>query len=99
MKIVKVTYTAKPEYVEQNKANIRQVMSDLKNINNPDIRYDAMIGEDGRSFTHFTFFKSDGAEQILKELESFKYFGAQLKANGLDTPPVLEHLTLVGSSY
>lgn len=99
MRIVKVTYTAKPEYVEQNKANIRQVMNDLKKINNPDIRYDALIGEDGQSFTHFTFFKSDEAQQVLNNLESFKYFGSQLKANGLDNPPKVENLTLVGSSY
>lgn len=98
MKIVKVIYTAKDEFVEQNKINIKKVMEDLKKINNPEIRYEALVAADGKSFTHFAFFQSDEAHQVLNGLDSFKYFQEQLKAKGLESPPKQELLTLVGST-
>jgi len=35
MKIVKVIYTTKAEYAEQNMANIKTVMADLQKLNKP----------------------------------------------------------------
>ena len=98
MKIVKVTYTVKPEYAEQNQINIKNVMDDLQQINHPGINYNACLGADGVSFTHTAFFNSEGDQQLLNELPSFKIFQEQLKAGGLDTPPKQELLMLVGSS-
>jgi hypothetical protein len=98
MKIVKVTYTAKQEYVEHNQANIKKVMSDLKGIGNPGINYNSCLGADGRSFTHTAFFKADEDEKVLIGLPSFIQFQTELKAGGLETPPKQELLTLVGSS-
>ena len=98
MKIVKVTYTTKAEYVAQNQKNIQQVMADLHGINNKDILYHCCLGADGKSFTHTAFFKTDEAEQVLLTLPSFKSFQEQLKASGPETPPKQELLTLVGTS-
>jgi hypothetical protein len=98
MKIVRVTYTAKAEYAEQNQANIRNVMDELKKINNPGINYNCCLSPDGRSFTHLAFFSSEEAEKVLLTLPVFIYFQQQLKANGLDAPPKQEILTLVGTS-
>ena len=98
MKIVKVTYTTKPEYAEQNKVNISKVMNELKKQNNPGINYNSCVAADGRSFIHTAFFNSDADEKILIELTVFKEFQQQLKAEGLESPPKQELLTLVGSS-
>src|SRR5437016_7340404 len=98
MKIVKVIYTAKPEYVEHNQNNIKKVMADLQAINNPGINYNACLGADGRSFTHTAFFNSDDDEKVLIGLPAFIQFQQELKANGLDAPPKQEFVTLVGSS-
>ena len=98
MKIVKVTYTTKAEYAEQNQNNIKNVMADLKKINNPGINYNACIGADGRSFIHTAFFNTEEDHKVLNELPSFKHFQEQLKAGGLETPPKQELLNLVGSS-
>ena len=98
MKIVKVTYTAKADYVEQNQANIKNVMSELQKLNHHGINYNACMGADGRSFTHTAFFKSDEDQKILFNLSSFKIFQDQLKANGLETPPKQELISLVGTS-
>ena len=98
MKIVKVTYTTKAEYAEQNQNNIKNVMADLQKLNNPGINYNACLSADGRTFIHTAFFKSDDEHKILNDLPSFKLFQEQLKASGLEVPPKQELLNLVGSS-
>ena len=98
MKIVRVIYTTKAEFAEQNKSNIKNVMADLQKLNSPGINYHACISTDGKTFTHTAFFKSDEEQKILNELPSFKYFQEQLKSNGFEIPPKQELLTLVGSS-
>ena len=98
MKIVKVTYTTKEEFAEQNKNNIKNVMTDLQKLNHPGINYNACVSADGKTFIHTAFFRSDEEQKILNELFSFKYFQEQLKSNGFETPPKQELLNLVGSS-
>jgi hypothetical protein len=98
MKIVKVTYTTKQEYSDQNKNNIKNVMSDLQKINNDGINYNCCLSADGKTFTHTAFFKSDEEQKVLFDLPSFKTFQEQLKASSPETPPKQELLTLVGSS-
>ena len=98
MKIVKVVYTTKAEYAEQNAANIKTVMADLQKLNKPGINYNSCLSPDGKTFIHTAFFKSDEDEKTLMDLPSFKLFQERLKAGGLEVPPKQELLTLVGSS-
>ena len=98
MKIVKVTYTTKAEYADQNQSNIKTVMADLRAINNPGINYNSCLGPDGKTFIHTAFFNNDEDEKVLLGLPSFKTFQEQLRASGLESPPKQEILTLVGSS-
>ena len=98
MKIVKVTYKAKPEYVATNSANIEAVMADLRKLNHPGIFYYACLGADGITFTHNAFFEPAESEKALFGLASFQHFQSQLRAEGLDSPPQTELLTLAGSS-
>ena len=99
MKIVRVTYTTKPEYAAQNKANIEKVMSDLQQLAHPGIRYNTCSTPDGKTFVHTAFFNDDNDQQALFDLSSFKTFQEQLKASGPEAPPRQELLTLVGASY
>ena len=98
MKIVKVTYTTKAEYSEQNQQNIKQVMTDLQTLNHPGISYNTCIQADGKTFIHTAFFKSEEDQKVLFDLASFKHFQEQLKTSIPETPPKNELLTLVGSS-
>jgi hypothetical protein len=98
MKIIKVTYTTKTEFVEQNQNNIKNVMTDLQNIDNQGINYNACLSADNKTFIHTAFFKSDEDQKVLNELPAFKYFQEQLKASGLEVLPKQELLTFVGSS-
>jgi hypothetical protein len=97
MKIVKVTYTTKAGYAEQNQNNIKNVMADLQKLNHHGINYNACLDADGKTFIHTAFFKSGGDQELLNELPSFKHFQEQLKPS-LEVPPKQELLTLVGSS-
>lgn len=98
MKIVRVIYTTKPEFSEQNQENIRKVMSDLQSFNHHGINYNSCMSPDGKTFTHLAFFKSDEEQKILNDLPAFKHFQEELKAAGFEAPPKQELLTLVGSS-
>ncbi len=98
MKIVRVTYAAKTEYSEQNQANIKDVMAELRKINNAGINYNCCVSPDGKSFTHTAFFKTEEDEKTLLTLPVFIHFQQQLKASGPETPPKQEILSLVGSS-
>ena len=99
MKIIRVQYTTKPGYAAKNKENITKVMSDLREINNPGIKYGAYLLPDEKTFMHFTQFENDEAHKVLMELESFKTFQTELKASIPEVPPKSEQLSLVGSSY
>ena len=99
MKIVKVQYTAKADYAEKNRENISRVMDELRGLNTPGIKYSVFVNEDGRSFVHLAIFNTEEDQKIHSGLESFKNFTTELKANGLETLPKSEILSLAGSSY
>ena len=67
MKIVKVTYTTKAEFSEQNQRNIKNVMTDLQHANHQGINYNACLSADNKTFIHTAFFKSDEDQKILNE--------------------------------
>lgn len=98
-RIVRVQYTAKQDYTPRNKENIAKVMDDLREINNPGIRYGVYLLEDEKTFMHFTQFENEEAYNTLMTLGSFKQFQAELKASGLEVAPKSENLSLVASSY
>lgn len=98
MNVIRVTYTTKAEYAEQNQNNIKAVMADLQQINPSGIFYHACLGADGKTFTHTAFYKSEDDRKVLNELPSFRHFQEQLKASGPETPPQQELLSIVGWS-
>jgi len=98
MKVIKVQYTVKPEYVEENKKKIQAVMEELRALNNPNVKYLSSILEDGKSFLHVVMYNSEEAENLPASLESFKNFQSSLKDN-LEVPPKAEKSEVVDSSY
>ena len=98
MKIVKVTYTSRAEFTEQNQKNIKNVMADLQKTGSSGINYNCCLCSDGKTFIHTAFFQSDEDQKKLHELPAFRYFQEQLKLSGPELPPKQELLNLVGSS-
>ena len=99
MKIVRIQYTAKLEFVETNKSNIQKVMDELKSKGVSDVRYSVYLLPDGKSFMHYVVMKDEDSNKVIVESESFKNFQQQLMASGPEVSPKQEVLTPVGSSY
>jgi len=99
MKIIRVQYTVKEDYVDTNKANIRQVMEDLRQLDNENVRYASYLGEDGRTFTHMVMYRDEETTNPMSALPSFQSFQEQLKASNPERPPESERLDFVGAGF
>lgn len=98
MKVVRVHYTTTVGFAPINRANIAAIVSELKVLNHPGIKYSCWILEDGKTFMHFDQFENEAAHEVLTNLDSFKKFDDALWASGLEKEPVLEHPSLVAST-
>jgi len=99
MKAVKVTYTVRPEYVDQNKANIRRVMAALRSNPIPGMRYSTFTLDDGQTFVHINMAKDRETLSRLQEVEEFGEFRTALKASSPISPPQSENLNLVDMGF
>jgi hypothetical protein len=98
MKIVRVHYTARPEFVATNQQNIAAIVKELKALNHPGIKYTAWLLPDGKTFMHFDQFESEETHLILQDLASFKKFAEELESSQLEVKPKLELLNLVAAT-
>ena len=98
MKVVRVQYTVKEEYVAQNKSNIEAVMEELRVTPIFGLRYEVFQLPDETSFMHLNFPNSQEASAAFSSLASFERFRTELKASGPVSPPKAEHLSVVGTS-
>jgi|SRR5689334_13980654 len=99
MKIVKVTYTVNPEFLETNKENVRKFVKDIEELKNPGIRYISYLASDNKTFIHIGAFDNDEAQKQFLALPSFKSFQQQRNASGLEAPENFEMLSAVAASY
>ena len=99
MKAVKVQYTVKPEYVEQNKANIRKVMDELHSNPIEGMQYASFTLDDGQTFVHINMANDQETMDKLQEVEVFNDFRKALKVSGPISPPKSENLDLVGAGF
>ncbi len=99
MKAVKVTYTVKPEYVDQNKANIRKVMEAIRTNPIPGMRYPSFTLDDGQTFVHINMAKDEDTMSKLGELKEFEEFRMALVASEPVSPPKSENLNLVAAGF
>jgi len=98
MKVVRVMYTVRLEYVATNQANIAGIVEELKQLKHPGIKYGAWLLPDGKTFMHFDQLENEAAHEVLTSLESFKKFATDLEASGMEVEPKLELLTLSAST-
>ena len=99
MKAVRVKYTVKPEYVEQNKANIRKVMETLRANPIEGMHYASFTLDDEQTFVHINMAKDEEILSKLQEVEVFNEFRMALKASGPISPPQSENLNLVDAGF
>jgi hypothetical protein len=96
MKIIKVEYQVKPDFVESNKQNIMKVMEALKAKKITSFRYSSYYLGEGK-FMHHNITNGDNFAE-LNELQEFKNFLSELKASEPIVSPHPLEIELVGSN-
>src|SRR5689334_3098298 len=97
MKVTRVQYTVRSEFVDENNSNIDAVMRELRALANSDVQYAVYLLGDGKTFMHLVHQNTADAERLPTSLSSFKHFQARLKEN-LEIPPRVVSFTLVQSA-
>ena len=98
MKAVKVSYVVKPEFVEQNKANIQKVMDWLKANPIEGMMYSSYILDDGQTFVHFNVAR-DEAFSKLEDVKLFNDFRKALKESNPISSPKSESLNFIAAGF
>lgn len=100
MKAVKVEYKVKPEFIDENKANIRKVMEALRANPIEGMYYATYNNEDDPgSFIHVNFAEDRETMSRLNEVPEFTAFRMALKASGPISPPSATPLEMVGMGF
>lgn len=96
---VKVMYTVKPEFVEENKKNINLFLEDFKKLNANDFKYTVYLKEDGVTFVHFSSYSNEEIQNEVLRVPSFKLFQKKRDESGLNDSHEVSVLNYVGSSF
>ena len=99
MKAVEVRYRVRPEYVEQNKANVRRVMEALRARPIEGMLYSTYTIDHGSTFVHINIARDAETLGRLSEVAEFREFQAALKESKPMEPPVASELNLVAASF
>lgn len=92
-----VSYQVKPEFVEQNKANIQTFLADFKLLDASKFKYSVFLKEDGVSFVHYSQYADEAMQNQLLNIPSFKAFQQIRDDSGLNNSHKVEILQSVGS--
>jgi hypothetical protein len=95
---VKVTYTVKPAFVDQNKQNINVFLADFKKLVTSNFLYNVFIEDDGLTFLHVSMYENESVQEQITNVPSFLKFQEERDASGLDVSQKIEKLDLIGSS-
>ena len=100
MKAVKVQYTVRDEFVEQNKMNINKVMEALKTRPILGMQYASFTdAADPNTFIHINMAKDSDVMGKLNEVPEFMEFRMALKSSQPISPPKQTTLELVGAGF
>jgi hypothetical protein len=95
---VVVSYTVKPEAVEEHVRLIEGVFDQLRAEAPANVEYKVMRLADGVSFVHVSTANTPDGSNPLPELSSFKQFGQDVGSR-VATPPVPTSAAIVGSYH
>jgi len=81
---VLVSYTVKPEYVEENKTNIKKFLEDFKQLDQSKFEYKVYLKEDGITFLHYSNYENEEMQYEVLNVPSFKAFQRLRDESGLN---------------
>jgi hypothetical protein len=86
MRTTVVRYKTFPQHADENAALIAQVFMALERQKPPGLRYQAMRGRDGVTFTHVAQVDDSLADHPLTSLPEFQAFVAGIRGRCVDPP-------------
>ena len=92
---VKVTYTVKSAFVDQNLENIKTFMQDFRTMGS-DFQYTVYTNKN--TFIHLSHYKNEEIQTAVLNVPSFKAFQQQRDDSGLEIEPQIEVLTLAAGT-
>ena len=100
MKAVRVQYTVKPEFIEENKQNIQRVMNALREQPIDGMMYSSYTDNDNPAiFIHINICRDDETMSKLNDIPEFLEFRMALKSSQPVSPPNQTKLDLVDSNF
>ncbi|MGI9551312.1 MAG: hypothetical protein ACR2MT_08940 [Aurantibacter sp.] len=100
MKAVRVQYTVRAEYAEQNRKNIQRVMDSLKENPINGMKYSTYTDhDDPNTFIHINMAPDSTTIAKLNDLQEFKDFRQALKESQPVSPPNRMDLELVAAGF
>ena len=93
-----VTYTVKPEFVEQNKQHIQQFLKDFKELDTAGFEYNVYTKEDNLTFVHHSIYRDEKIQTEVLNVPSFKEFQRLRDESGLNGTHKVEVLSTLGST-
>jgi quinol monooxygenase YgiN len=85
-----VRYKTHPQHADQNAALIKTVFEALRRAQPPGLRYEAVRGRDGVTFTHLATIADSDGPSPLTTLPEFKAFVADLRTRCAEPPAIVE---------
>ncbi|MDF3026471.1 MAG: hypothetical protein K0S23_778 [Fluviicola sp.] len=92
-----VSYQVKPEFVEQNKLNIRTFLADFEQLDASKFEYSVFLKDDGLTFVHYSRYSDEVMQNQLLNVPSFKAFQQMRDDSGLNNSHKVEVLQSIGS--
>jgi quinol monooxygenase YgiN len=90
-----VTYTVRPEFVSNNKANVQKFLDDFKQLDQSAFEYKVYVKEDGVTFLHYSNYINEEVQHEVLNTPSFKEFQRLRDESGLNDSHKVEFLQTI----
>ena len=95
MEAVKIEYTVRANYIEQNKQNIKLIMAELERNPIKGVDYKAYNVEGTGVFIHLNIVENESDLKKVQNLQIFQFFQDQLKGSEPVLAPKVERLNII----
>lgn len=93
-----VTYQVKPEFVAENKSNIKKFLKEFESLDNSKFNYSAFLDNDGLTFVHISNYENENIQNQVLNVPSFLEFQKRRDQSGLNNSHKVQLLEYVGST-
>jgi hypothetical protein len=93
-----VTYQIKPDFVNENKLNIKKFLKEFETLDNSKFNYSVYLKNDGLTFVHISNYADEKIQNELLNVPSFLEFQKKRDESGLNDSHKVQLLEYIGSN-